>query len=406
MLADERTLSRHFPRSHSVVRRCLISSVCAIVAAFSVAPLHAQARGATPIRQSTLTTPPATPVPVTIEDASHDDRWLGLAPRDVRWSPDGASIYFRWNQRPTTSDLPQGDPWFRADANGNTAEQLSPRDAEVVPGDDLVWNGAGTLAAWSTGNSLYIYQSTATPSTRRVATFERAPSNVRFAEKGGALHFMLGESLYRYQLAQMALGIIATRVTVDPATRTPAAIRLAEQQRELSSRVRELDRRHDVAGQLDRARLRRPQSIPVPTGSQLEDIQLTPDGRTLTFRVRTPAPNRPSTKYVDFADPSGYSKVLDARSKVGEPRDRVRLGALTIDVTVPAESLLVRWFTLSESGKEGTNPHGPSWSVDESRAVVQFAGEHAKDLWIASVDPSTGRTTLIVHEHDDGWLGG
>ncbi len=378
---------------------------CALVAPTS-APLHAQSRLPTPIRQATLATPVANPVPVSLEDASHDDRWLGLAPRDVRWSPDGAYIYFRWNRRPLTSDLPQGDPWFRADATGSWAEQLSTTDAEMVPGDDIVWNRAGTTAAWSSGNSLYLFSLASMPSTRRVATFERAPQRVRFAEKDLALHFMIGESLYRYRLTTQSLDVIATRATVDVVRRTAAAERLAAQQRELSSHVRENDRRRAAGGVLDREAPLHPQGIPVPTGSRLEEVQLAPDGRTLTFRVRTPPPNRPPTKYIDFADASGYSKVLDARSKVGEPRDVVRLGVLAINPATPPESLTVTWISLPEAGKEGTVPYGPWWSPDGSRAMVQFAGEHAKDLWTASVDIASGRTTLVTRDHDDGWLGG
>lgn len=394
-------------RTFALVRRLAIpASMIALARTAPFSAAQGPGRVPTPIRQSSMTAPTTAPVPVSLEDASHDDRWLGLAPRDVRWSPDGAYIYFRWNQRPATSDLPQGDPWFRTDANGSWTEQLSSQETEMVPGDDLVWNRAGTTSAWSAGNSLYLYRATATPSTRRIATFERPPQHVRFAEKDEALHFMVGESLYRYRLAQRAIDVIAMRVTVDAPSRTPAAVRLAEQQRELSAHVRENDRQRALAGRLAREEPGRAQGIPVAAGSRLEDIQLAPDAKTLTFRVRTPSPSRPPTKYIDYADASGYSKVLDARPKVGEPRDRVRLGILGVDAAVPPESLVVKWVSLPEAGSEGTVPHGPSWSPDGTRAVVQFAGEHAKDVWFASLDVATGRTTLITHDHDDGWIGG
>ena len=378
----------------------------AALLAFTASIVAAQSRTQTPIRQATLTPATAGRVAVSLKDASRNDRWLGLGPRDVRWAPDGLSLYFRWNQRPAPNDLPEADPWFRADRDGGWVEQVATPDAELVPGEVVVWNTSATRAAWTAGNAVYLYHVASTPATRRVAALETAPTRLRFAERDAALHFMVGESLYRYRLDDGELAVVAVRVTVDPSIRTAAAMHLAEQQLELSARVRERARLRDLRGQIDRGQPRRPQGIPVPTGSRLEEIQLTPDGRFFTFRVRTPASNRPLTKYIDYADASGYAKVLEARGKVGEPRDHVRLGALTIAPAVAAESLIVRWIALPEAGNEQTIPHGPSWSPDGTRAVVQFVGERDHDLWIADVDVASGRTRVVAHDHDDGWLGG
>lgn len=366
----------------------------------------AQQRSATPIRQATLTGPATTPLPVTLRDASRNDRWLGLGPRDVRWSPDGLSIYFRWNQRPASNDLAEADPWFRADRDGAWVEKVSPRDAEFVPGEMVAWDTKASRAAWSSGNAVYLYTAGAGGGIRRVAALEKAPSRVRFAEHDAVLHFMVGEALYRYDLAQGALNVLAARVTVDATSKTPAAARLAEQQRELFDRVRERDRLRALRGALDRSMPQRPHPIPVASGSFVEDIRLSPDGRFVTVVVRTAASNRPPTRYLDYLDPSGYSKVLEAREKVGEPRDRFRFGVMTFDPSVAADSATIRWVSLPEAGTEATYPEGPSWSPDGARAIVQFVGERDKDLWIASVDLATARTTVLSHDHDDAWIGG
>ena len=381
-------------------------SAVAALLAFTAPIAAAQSRTPTPIRQATLTPAAAGRVPVSLKDASRNDRWLGLGPRDVRWAPDGLSLYFRWNQRPASNDLPEADLWFRADRDGGWVEPLSARDAELVPGEVVVWNASATRAAWTAGNAVYLYQAAATPTTRRLTTLEAAPTRLRFAERDATLHFMVGEALYRYRLDAGELDVVAARVTADPTARTDAATHLVQQQLELSERVRESARLRDLRRRVDRHQSQRPQAIPVLTGSRLDDIQLSPDGRVVTFRVRTAVASRSPTKYIDYADASGYAKVLDARGKVGEPRDRIRLGALTINPDVAAESLSVRWVALPEAGSEPTVPHGPYWSPDGTRAVVQFVGERDKDLWIASVDVGNGQTKVLAHDHDDGWLGG
>ena len=353
-----------------------------------------------------MTAATTTPVPVSLRDASRNDRWLGLGPRDLRWAPDGATLYFRWNQRPASNDVPEADPWFRTDRDGSWVEQVSARDAEFVPAETVEWNAGASRAAWSTANAVYLHEAGRTPSTRRILALESAPSRLRFAERDKALHFMVGEALYRYDFDAGALSVIATRVTRDASEKTPVAARLAEQQRQLFERTRERARQRDLRAQLDRTRTARPFPIPVAAGARLEDVFLSPDGRFVTVRVRTPAANRPPTRYMDYLDASGYARTLEARSKAGEARDRIRLGVIAMDQSAAADSVKIRWLTLAAAGDESTIPHGPTWSPDGLRAVVQFVGERAKDLWITEVDLVSGKLTVLAHDHDDAWLGG
>jgi dipeptidyl aminopeptidase/acylaminoacyl peptidase len=369
----------------------------------AAAPAAAQ-RQPLPLRQATAADSAAGPL--TIEQASRSDRWLGLGVRDVRWSPDGAVVYFRWHRAPRPDDLPEEDAWFRADARGRWAEAVPAAEAGFVPGDDVAWNPAGDRAAWVRGPSLYAYRAGAVPAVRRLVTLTAPLRDLRFGADGASLFFSAAETLYRYDPSGGALQPVAARVTVTPPQPTEAARLLAAEQRELLPSIREADRVRARRGALERARPGRPQPLPVPAGATVDRIQLSPDGRFVTFRATTPDPRRPPTRYIDFVDESGYSRVLEARPKVGEPRDRVRLGIVAVDPAVPAESLAVRWVDLPEAGDQQTVPHGPSWSPDGARAVVQFAGEHGKDLWIAELDVARGTTRVLVHEHDPAWLGG
>src|SRR5688572_8434541 len=114
--------------------RACLAAACLL--ATLVRATAAQQRETTPIRQSSITAPVA-PVALTIEDASRNDRWLGLGVRDVRWALDGSSVFFRWNRRPASNDLPEADPWFRSGADGTWVEEASPSD---VPGATPVWS--------------------------------------------------------------------------------------------------------------------------------------------------------------------------------------------------------------------------------------------------------------------------
>lgn len=385
------------------LRRTLVAAAVSLPPALG--PAWAQNRFTTPIGQITQAAARGTG-PFSTEEASRNDRWLGLGVRDVRWAPDGGAVYFRWHRSPASNDLPEADPWFRADARGAFVNQLSASEGELVPGDAVAWNRAGTRAAWVRGPSLYLFDRAATPAVRRVLTLTAALADARFAARDSALDFTAGETLYRYWLGISTMAVVATRVTIDLPRPTDAARRLEAQQRELFPSMRALDRIRRERAAMERARSDRPQPIPVPAGTTVDRLQLSPDGRFVTFRATTRDPRRPPTRYVDYVDASGYARVHDARSKVGEPRDLARLGIVAVDPSVSAESLAVRWVELPEAAGQRTVPHGPFWSLDGQRAVVQFAGEHARDLWIAELDVRTGATRVLVHDHDDAWLGG
>ena len=387
----------------SPIARLFVLLTVPVMAVLRVAA--AQQREATPLRQSTLTTRAAT-VPLTLQDASRNDRWLGLGVRDVRWALDGSSVYFRWNRRPASNDIPEADPWFRAGADGSWAEEVSAAEVTLIPGGSPEWSGDGRQATWSSGANLLLFDPASQPSTRRVVTLSAPLRDPRFAEQGRAIHFEMGESLYRFELATRAIALVAVRVTDDRRRETDAARQLAAEQRHLFPSIVRADSTGLARAALDRAGSGRPQSIPVPAGTRIDRIQLSPDGRFLTFRARTPDARRPPTRYVDYVDESGYTRVHEARPKAGEPRDRARLGVLRFDPKAAVDSTTVQWVTLPEAKGQETIPHGPFWSLEGDRAVVQFVGEHDKDLWIAELDPATATTRVITLDHETGWIGG
>ncbi|MFM8567622.1 MAG: prolyl oligopeptidase family serine peptidase [Gemmatimonadota bacterium] len=301
--------------------------------------------------------------------------------------------------------MPEQDPWFRTDREGRFAEAVPAAGAVVIPGDNLTWNAGRTQAAWSVGGNVFVWG----PSTRRVASLDGVVSQLRWSNTGSAVDFMVGESLYRYE--DGSLTTVATRVTVDRPARTSAGDHLSAEAQALSSQLREKLRQGTARSAL--ARSSRPMPIPAPTGSRVEEIQLAPDGLHLTFRLRTIASNRPPTRYMDYVDPSGYSRALEARAKAGEPRDRYRLGIVAMAPGVAPESVVVRWVDgppasagSPPSAGENTIPHGPYWSPDGSRALVQFVGEHDKDLWISELSVTSGEVRVLTHDRDDAWIGG
>ena len=48
----------------------------------------------------------------------------------------------------------------------------------------------------------------------------------------------------------------------------------------------------------------------------------------------------------------------------------------------------------------------PVWSEDGTRCAVEARAADNKDRWILALDPATGKTRVLAHEHDDAWVAG
>ncbi|MDE2658755.1 MAG: hypothetical protein OXI45_00905, partial [Acidobacteriota bacterium] len=71
--------------------------------------------------QSELTAADADPgFRLTLDHLGGGNRVFGLAPRDLRWAPDGSEVYFRWREDPKPDQLADDDPWFAVDRAGGT----------------------------------------------------------------------------------------------------------------------------------------------------------------------------------------------------------------------------------------------------------------------------------------------
>ncbi len=367
-------------------------------------PVDAQSREPTPIRQSDETFESAAARPLTLRDASRNDRWLGAGVRDARWAADGSALYFRWTRTPRPDDLPEADPWFRTSPDGSWVEEVPQSDLDLVPGATISWGVHGRIAVWVRNGSLFLFDGEA---VERVVTLERPARTARIAECGSAVHFEAGSALYRYDVATGALAVIAAKHVIEPSEGTDATGWLVEQQREVFEHVRARERQARQRVTLNRSQERAvPQPLPVPAEAEVDQIQLSPDGRFVTFRTRTPDTRRPPTRYVDYVDPSGYATVREARGKVGEPRDELRLGIVAFDPVIDPDSVEIRWVELPEAGDVNTVPHGPFWNLEGTRAVAQLIGEDHRDLWFAEIDPGSGKTAILAHDHDDAWIGG
>jgi dipeptidyl aminopeptidase/acylaminoacyl peptidase len=362
-----------------------------------------QAEEPTPLYQSTAEGRRATPVPLTLRDASRDDRWLGLPVRDVRFSPDGKTVYFRWHPSPSPGDVPEADPWYRVDSSGALAERVPDDEVHWIPAEAPSWSRDGSWACWAREGNLYVYHAS-TGKTVHALALAIPIGDARIVPDGRACHFLLEENLYRYDVAGSLRQL--TRKVVKRANETSESDRWREgEEGSLFTRIRDQkDRGSAVEAVRRQVEPEAAQNIEVEAGVILEEIQLALEDRFLTFRARTPNAARRETKYMDYVTRTGDSEPHQARPKAGDLEDESRLGILPFDPK--SEARPIRWVDTSTVSPDPAIVYGPYWNLEGARAVVQIVSTGHKDRWIAELDVENGTTNVLVHDHDDAWLGG
>ena len=389
--------------------------VLLVVLAFTLPPflesVHAQV-----ISQSELTVEDIDPTfqltPVLLGE---DMRWLGLSPREITWSPDGEWIYFRWREDPKPGQHPDTDPWYATDQAGERVRQVEAAEAILIPSANIAYSSDRGVAAWSDGGTLYIW--TRRGNSRAVFSAARSLSNLSVASDGSRVFFSTqGQRTFSEQITDQSgdlwlhdvgLGVtrqIATVVMKDPEPSEQEAW-LKEQQVELIEVVAKRKRDREVADSIQRATgSGAVQRIPVEKGALAYNLQLSPDGRFITFQwIKDPRRDH-RTSYMQFVNEEGQATEMDARPKVGEPLADNKMGIVRYDPTVHPDSVEVMWVDAGVD--KDVIIHGPYWNPQGTRAALQILSMDHKDRWISLLDIETGATNIIDHQREDAWIGG
>jgi len=361
----------------------------------------------TPLRQSTLTHETAgEPLPLTLRDAARDNQWFGVGIRLARWAPDSSCLYFYWDLNPGTGKNLHPGAWFRVNPQGTEVRQVPLSELHLIPGPTISWCQKSKRAAWINAGNLYVYDAEKKEPIRQVFNVKDWLENASIHSDGGTVQFTVGEDLFQYNIDTGSTRQLTMKYKKKPVPKTKAAQWLKQQQKDLFKKINDDEERRDIFNRhWLKVNFTNPQPIPVEDGDKLENIRLSPDSRYITFRLRKSHPG-PPRKYMDYVTASGYTEVKEDIPKVGESQDELRMGIVVFDPTRDPEEVDITWVDCKETEGKPAIIFGPYWSLEGDQVLVQIVSSLHKDHWISRLDIKTGKTTPIIHDHDDAWLGG
>jgi len=385
---------------------------------------------------------PAGKFALTIDNIMRGPGLYGWEPSLVRWSGDGERIYFQWKQ--ASDPLIQDPDTYVVGRDGAGLRKLSDAEAKLAPPP----SGATTLdkkrTVYSRDGDLFLYDST-NGQTRQLTNTEDAETNPHFTRDGKRVAFTRGNNLYVMSLEDGSL-VEMTDIraagqagggggaeargpqrrdgnTGEEKKGTDSQEFLKKQEKDLLAVVREqATKKEEDEAKKKREHPRKPFNL--QERQSITALTLTPDEKYVIASVSEAGVGTKNTIVPNFITESAYTEDIPSRNKVGDNQNRIRLAILSV------ETGEVKWVdhgqkvaAAKEEAKEGSQPvekagtppqekdrevqlFQPVWSEDGTKAVLLARAADNKDRWILTLDEASGKTRVLVHDHDDAWVDG
>lgn len=392
------------------------------------------------------------PFTLSVDSIMRGPKLVGSAPSAVRWAPDSSKIYFSW-QKPN-EDRAQT---YSVTRDGADLRQLSADEVRqlAVPTGRL--DRAKRRMLMAEGGNIVILD-VAANTRRQLMKTASIESNPRWARNDTAVTFMRDGNLFLMALDGAASSPAEVQLTdvAAPPSETPAAAAagargvtagqrggaqggrgggdqaLTESQRllrqEEQNLIEYLKRQAEVRQQGGRGgggAGRRggpggqagPPPEPIarfqPSARQsVTDLQLSTDENYVYFGVseRPEIPAR-AQDVPSYVTESAYPEMIPGRSNVGDSQGRRGLAILDLKQNKTSWADASAFAGNERPIKPGDAPvprilnwSTPEWSDDGSHAVVTVRSQDYKDRWFVTIDPATGKASVLDNAHDDAWL--
>jgi len=366
---------------------------------------------------------------------------VGWEPEDLRWSPDGARVYFSWKQY--SEPLEKDRDTYVANRDGSGLRKLSDDEKkDAPPAGNAQWTrdrmravftDDGDIYLWSAGKRRALTQTNDTESgpqwtyDEKRVTFIRANNVYAIDPAAGTVE----------QLTNVAASD-ATNPLWDDKKDTESQEYLKKEERKLLDVIERRAKKRDE----DEAKRKKEHPLKPFKLERKQTVvaaKLTPDGKYVVALINNENDKVKKTIVPAYVTESAYTDTIPSREKVGDLQPPSRLAILN---TANGEQ---KWFehgmkalpsndlargqtppqAVEREGKEseqktekseGTQRESatpkdrevslrmPQWSDDGKRAFVVVRSSDNKDAWVMAFDASTSRGHVIATIHDDAWV--
>ncbi len=379
---------------------------------------------------------------LSIDNITRGPGLVGWEPEELRWSPDGARVYFSWKQY--TEPLEKDRDTYVVNRNGSGLRKLSDEEKKDAPPVNAQWTRDKMRAVFADDGDIFLWADGKRRALTRTNDVESAPQwtfdekRVTFIRANNVFAVDLGNGTTE-QLTNVA-GPEDKNPLWDDKKGTDSQEYLKKEERKLLDIVdRRAKKREEDEAKKKKEHPLKP--FKLEKKQTIAAAKLTPDGKYVVALVTNESDKVKKTIVPSYVTESAYTDTIPSREKVGDVQPPARLAIIS------ASNGEVKWFehglkplpdqdltrgqtppqAVEGAGKEseqqtekapppraveGSDPKKerevslrmPVWSDDGKRAFVFIRSADNKDAWVMAFDPSVARGHTIATMHDDAWI--
>jgi dipeptidyl aminopeptidase/acylaminoacyl peptidase len=356
---------------------------------------------------------------LTVDSIMRGPDLVGSSPSGLRWSADSQRLYFEW-RRPGEGQAST----YVVERAGGEPRKLSEEEAGRVPPVGGRWDAAHRRVLFVDDGDVVLVDARA--GTRRMITrMTGSESNPRWVKDDTALTFVRDGNLFLVPLDPSSGDSLVRQLTsVAPQKPEP---RLTDSQtfirgeeESLIKYIQEQKEEKKKAEEKDKAR--RLPMLELQDRQTAVDLMLSPDGTHVFVLVGERPAGVRSTIVPNYVTETGYTEDISGRSNVGDTQDRRLLAVMNLETgkavwadasfapPVPDDEKPAAAGATGPDARPGRKAEREvRWSMpvvsDDGRHVVAGArSADNKDRWFVTLDPDSGRSTVVDTLHDDAWV--
>ena len=353
------------------------------------------------------TAPAAGSFDFTIRNIMSGPELVGRPPADVRWSPDGRWIYFRWVE-PGTSWREDLKPYRVRAVAGSRPERLTPAQmdtlAPLVANGDLSRNGLLRAVEWD--GDLYVIDMRRSAVRRLTDTRDRE-SSPRFDASSQRVFFLRNDNAFSIDLTDgIVRQLTDIRTGSPPRDSTPRGMRgaLQREQSALFEVIRDQLRRDSIEkAERERRDSLRTKPFWLKRGERVTTISISPNGHALLLVTAIRGPDSARQTIVpQYVTRTGYTDELRVRTKVGDSQDSGRVAF----VSLPSGD--VKWLRIvaGDTTRVAAQVAVRGWNHAGTAALVSAVTNDWKTRYLHTVSVTDGALKTVDVLRDTAWVGG
>ncbi len=401
----------------------------------------------------------AAPQPMlTVDSIMRGPKLIGSTPSAIQWSKDSSKVYFSWQKA--------GDPQsarYVVNRDGTGLKAMTPEEVRAIEVTRTGRPDRARRRLLAVENGDVVIYDAASGARRQVTRTSAIESSPRWARNDAAVTFVRDGNLFIMSIeaasndavpfAQLTDIVPAAAAAAAPAvaagqraggaggqrgggaaaaggrgagaattTQTEAQRLLAEQNRALIEFLRNQQGGRGGGG-AQGGRGGAPGGAPAPAPTPIvrlalterqsvSDLQLSADEKFVWVGItEQPDGTARGQDVPNYVTASAYPEMIPGRTNVGDVQSRRMLAVLDVagNKTVWADASAFAGVERKAKPADPDVPRILNWSTpdvseDGAYSVVAVRSQDNKDRWFVTVDPATGKASVIDGLHDEAWI--